>query len=108
MTAEDPAAASAPAALALYHYDGCPFCTLVRQEIDALDIAVELRDIMREPAHAQRLIEARGRRTVPVLEITDQQGGTHLMPESRDIVAWLRARDAEGRLSALRHGSRGA
>lgn len=74
--------------LALYHFEQCPYCRLVRREIDRLGIAVELRDIHREPQHLRELLAARGRRTVPVLRITAGEQ-EHWMPESRDIVRFL-------------------
>ena len=44
-----PSAQASKDRLALYHFDGCPFCALVRAEIDRLDIDVELRDVLQEP-----------------------------------------------------------
>lgn len=79
--------------LALYHYDGCPFCTTVRREIDRLGVDVELRDVF-EPEHRAALREARGRTTVPVLRV-ESRDEDRWMPESRDIVRWLRERFAD-------------
>ena len=75
--------------LALYHFDGCPFCSIVRSAIDRLGINVELRDIFQDSQHRDDLIEARGRATVPVLHITSPEGEERWMPESRDIVRYL-------------------
>ncbi len=75
--------------LALYHFDGCPFCEMVRREIDALGIEVELRDIYDCREHRDDLIAARGRATVPVLRVTTPGGDDRWMPESRDIVQYL-------------------
>ena len=77
--------------LALYHFDGCPYCRIVRREIDALGIEVELRNIFEDATHLQELMEARGRRTVPVLRIYGADGEERWMPESADIVRYLRA-----------------
>jgi len=77
--------------LALYHFPGCPFCVLVRAEIDRLGVDVELRDIHADPRHRDDLVAARGRATVPVLRCTGPSGD-RWMPESRDIVAYLRQR----------------
>ena len=74
----------------LYHYEGCPFCHLVRDVIDELGLEVELRDTLRNPAFRQELFEVRGRGTVPVLQLTDREGEVRWMPESRDIVRYLR------------------
>ena len=75
--------------LALYHFDHCPFCRMVRSAVDKLDVDVEFRDILVDSGHRDDLIEARGRATVPVLRITSPDGEDRWMPESRDIVAYL-------------------
>jgi glutaredoxin len=75
--------------LALYHFNGCPFCSMVRSAIDRLGVDVELRDIFENPEYRKELIEARGRATVPVLLITSPDGEERWMPESRDIVHHL-------------------
>ncbi len=75
--------------LALYHYVGCPFCTIARGPIERLGIEVELRDISKDPNHRSELISATGRTTVPVLRITAPNGEERWLPESRDIVRYL-------------------
>lgn len=75
--------------LALYHYVGCPFCTIARAPLERLGIDVELRDISQDPAHLDDLVRARGRATVPVLRITSPDGEDRWMPESKDIVHYL-------------------
>ena len=77
--------------LALYHFDGCPFCMRVRRAIDLLGIDVELRNIYEDREHLEALMEARGRATVPVLRITSPNGDDRWMPESADIVRYLQA-----------------
>ena len=77
--------------LALYHFDGCPFCTRVTRAIDGLGIDVELRNIYDDPRYLAELREARGRTTVPVLRITTAEGDDRWMPESADIVRYLQA-----------------
>ncbi len=75
--------------LALYHFDSCPFCRMVRAAIDKLGIDVELRNVMQDSQHRDDLIAVRGRATVPVLRITSADGTDRWMPESRDIVNYL-------------------
>lgn len=82
-------ATTTPRTLALYHYNGCPYCGWVRDTISDLGVEVELRDIHREPQHLRDLTQARGRSTVPVLRIVEE-GRDEWMPESRDIMHWLR------------------
>ena len=74
--------------LALYYYPGCPYCHRVLRVLRQLDVQVELRHIYQNREHLRDLVQARGRRTVPVLRIEDEQGVTW-MPESLDIVDWL-------------------
>ncbi len=85
-TSQDPAQDR----LTLYHFDACPFCRWVREEISELGIDVELRDIFENTDDRDDLVDARGRTTVPVLRITSPDGDDRWMPESRDIVEYLR------------------
>ena len=75
--------------LALYHFDGCPYCSMTRSAIKQLEIDVELRDLSNDPQHRDDLVKVRGRATVPVLRITSPDGEDRWMPESRDIVSYL-------------------
>ncbi len=75
--------------LALYHFDGCPFCAVAMAAIDRLGVDVELRDIFADNKYRDELVGARGRATVPVLRITSPDGEERWMPESRDIVRYL-------------------
>ncbi|MCO4770968.1 MAG: glutathione S-transferase N-terminal domain-containing protein [Deltaproteobacteria bacterium] len=79
-----------PYELALYAYDGCPFCQRVYRSLDQLGIEVELRNTMRDRQHRSDLVAATGRGTVPCLFIDGNP-----MHESADIVRWLSARKAE-------------
>jgi glutaredoxin len=75
--------------LTLYHYNGCPYCSITRSVIESLGVEVELRNIRENPQHRDDLVKARGRATVPVLRITAPTGEDTWMPESRDIVRYL-------------------
>ena len=63
---------------------------MARSGIERLGIDVELRDIHENPQHRDDLVEARGRATVPVLRITSPDGEERWMPESRDILRYLK------------------
>ncbi len=76
--------------LALYHLPTCPFCIHVRKAIDRLGLDVELRDVGGDGQHRDDLIAERDRATVPVLRITSPDGSERWMPESRDIVQYLK------------------
>jgi glutaredoxin len=76
--------------LALYHYPGCPYCRWVRQTIDELGIAVELRDIWAEREHYCALVRGGGRQTVPCLCIEHADGRIEWQYESGIIEERLR------------------
>ena len=75
--------------LSLYHFRGCPFCSMVSAAINRLGIQVDERDIMQNSQYREQLLAARGRTTVPVLRIDSPDGEVRWMPESRDIVRYL-------------------
>ncbi len=74
--------------LALYMTPFCPFCIYVKTAIAQLGLDVEMRNIY-EQQYFDELLVARQRATVPVLRITDNEQEAWL-PESRDIVAYLK------------------
>jgi glutaredoxin 3 len=71
--------------LELFKYDACPFCMMVIQVVEDLNIKVTYCDTSEDEAHLLRLIEDTSRRTVPCLYIN----GTPMF-ESRDIIRWLK------------------
>ncbi len=75
--------------LALYHYEGCPYCTLVRDAMARLGLDIELRDILRNAEHRDELTTATGRSTVPCLRIEAVSAEVRWMHESRDIIGYL-------------------
>lgn len=80
--------------LALYYADWCPYCVRVLNVMEQLGIQDQLimRDIDEDSAHSEALWEARGRGTVPVLRISRPGGDDQWMPESADIIGFLRQR----------------
>jgi len=89
LTQFGPAGTAKAMRLSLYYYPECPYCQRVLQAIDETGAKVELRHIWDEPEHRGALQAARGRTTVPVLRIEDASGD-RWMPESADIVRFLR------------------
>ncbi len=81
--------------LALYGYPQCPYCARVLATIRALDLEIPLCNTMQDEAARRALVEARGRGTVPVLRIEDDDGGVEWLPESADIVRYLERRFGE-------------
>lgn len=86
--------------LTLYVNPGCVYCDTVHTAVDRLGIEIGERDVRRDDDARRELLEATGRRRVPVLRIGE--GSTaRWMPESADIVAYLYERFGEGRRPPL-------
>lgn len=77
-------------ALTLYHRPSCSYCVQVRTAAERMGIALELRDVRQEPRWREELVAARGRATVPVLRIDEKNGTTRWLPESLDIIRYLK------------------
>lgn len=78
----------------LYHEESCPHCLRVRRALEQLGIALELRDVRRQPRFRRELLRATGRATVPCLRIDGSGGAVLWMHESREIVEYLEERFA--------------
>lgn len=78
--------------LVLYGYPECPYCRRVLGAIESLGLDVPLRDTMRDDEANEALFDATGRETVPVLRIEQRDGSVRWMPESLDIVRYLKER----------------
>lgn len=78
--------------LALYQFNACPFCIKVRRAMHKLNVPVPLRDINKNPADEQELIQKGGRRKVPCLRITEADGTQRWLYESNDIIQYLETR----------------
>jgi glutaredoxin len=77
--------------MALYFMPSCPFCWSVMDVISRLGLDVEMRDVTADRSRRDELMEARGRPTVPVLRINSPDGTERWMPESQDIVHYLKS-----------------
>ncbi len=86
--------------LAIYHFEGCPYCDRVREAAARLGLELEWRDTERVPAHARALRRARGRGTVPVLRVEREGVRDVWLPESADIIEVL-GRHARGEALGL-------
>ncbi len=64
---------------------------MVLQAAERAGVEMELRDIHADQQHMKDLLDARGRRTVPVLQIDKGDGDVEWMPESRAIMAYLQS-----------------
>lgn len=74
--------------LALYVTPLCGYCLMVRRAIDRLGLDVEVRNVSRHAPWREELFAARGRGTVPVLRI-ENDDDVEWMGESRDIIRYL-------------------
>lgn len=82
--------------LALYMFEGCPYCDRVRAAMKQMGVTMELRDIHKEPRWRDELLQVIGRKTVPVLRVGGESA--QWIPESAEIVTWLHGRYGDGRL----------
>ena len=80
--------------LALYQFSTCPFCIKVRQEMRRLSLPIEQRDAQHNAAHRAELMAGSGATQVPCLKITDANGQSQWLTDSKAIVAYLRGRFA--------------
>jgi len=80
--------------LALYQFSTCPFCIKVRQELRRLSLNVELRDAQHAPENRQALITQGGSSKVPCLKISEADGTSRWLYDSKAIIAYLQQRFA--------------
>lgn len=73
----------------LYQLPACPFCVKVRREMKRQGIDIELRNINKDDALRNELIEQGGKRTVPCLRIAEPGQEVKWMYESNDIISYL-------------------
>jgi glutaredoxin len=78
--------------LALYQFNTCPFCIKVRQEMRRLSLPIEKRDAQHHVANRNELQEGTGATKVPCLKITEANGETRWLQDSKVIVTHLRER----------------
>ena len=76
--------------LVLYQYPQCPFCRRVLNVMDELDLDIPIRNTRTNSEHRADLIHRTGRSQVPCLFIDGKA-----LFESLDIVAYLRAHEAD-------------
>ncbi len=75
--------------LALYQYKACPFCVKVRWAMRRSNMKIELRDAKNNSEIAYELENQGGKLKVPCLKITQLDGSSQWMYESKDIIAYL-------------------
>lgn len=77
------------ARLALYMRPSCPYCVRVTDFCQTANIKLENRNIS-EGAHLESLMVGGGKRQVPCLRIQGDDGQSHWLYESMDIIAYLK------------------
>ncbi|MGB1931141.1 MAG: glutaredoxin family protein [Mariniblastus sp.] len=70
--------------LTLYHYPTCPFCKVVFDCLERLNLEIPMRDLNVDAGAREALIEIGGKGQVPCLIIDGKA-----LYESADIVRWL-------------------
>ena len=65
------------------------YCSRVLRAVDRLSLEIEVRNIWEDPRYERELMDATGRRVVPVLAIGEGEGERTWMAESRDIIRFL-------------------
>ena len=73
--------------LTLYYFPSCPYCQLVLDCLDRLDLEIPMRDIQSEAGARDDLLEIGGKGQVPCLVIDGNP-----LYESADIIRWLEAK----------------
>lgn len=82
------------AKMALYQFQGCPFCIKVRRTMHKLNLPIQTLDVNKNKVAEQELMDGGGRRTVPCLRIEKEDGSVQWMYESSDIISYLESRFA--------------
>lgn len=75
--------------LTLYYFPSCPYCRVVMNCLDRLNLEIQMRDIRTEPGAKEDLLEIGGKSQVPCLVIDGKP-----LYESDDIIRWLQANAA--------------
>ena len=78
--------------LSLYYTPSCPYCVRVLQALPSLRTEVARKNLWTDAENRTDLRNATGRGTVPVLRIQNDEGLDRWMPESLDILEYLRER----------------
>ena len=72
--------------LLLYYFPSCPYCKIVLDCLERLNLEIPMRDTMTEEGAREDLIAIGGKGQVPCLIIDGKP-----MYESADIINWLEA-----------------
>lgn len=70
--------------LTLYYFAACPFCQVVLDVVEQLNLQIKLKDTMAQSEYRNELVTLTGRTQVPCLTVDGE-----VMLESADIKRWL-------------------
>ncbi len=76
--------------LRLYSMEHCYYCRRVLREANRLGIKLPVVDVFSDPEGREYLRQKTGKTRVPVLAIIDENGTERFLPESEDIIRYLR------------------
>lgn len=74
----------------MYNMEYCSYCRKVQREANKLGIELVVMDVFADRVARERLRVATGRTRVPVLGILDENGAEEFLPESDEIISYLR------------------
>lgn len=74
-----------PQQLTLYHYDGCAYCSKVKNFMAQSGISIPMKDTHANNVYREELIKIGGKSQVPCLVIDGKA-----LYESNDIIDWLK------------------
>lgn len=89
-------------AMRLHLYDHCPYCTRVELLLGWRGLPYDRKVYGYADVEGPKRLT--GKKSLPVLEWSDEHGETHILPESKDIVEFLDTSGDEGRLIAPKTG----
>ena len=75
----------------LYNLEGCPYCVMVREKLDALGLAYEKIEVPAWRGARQEVFEVSGQYTVPVLIDEDV-----VLDDEEDILPYLEKKYGKG------------
>jgi len=81
--------------LKLYQLPACPFCVKVRRTIKREGLNIELRNINQNQDYFDELVREGGKRTVPCLQITQDDNQVTWLYESSEINSYLQSFSAK-------------
>lgn len=77
--------------MTLYHYEGCPYCQMVRETLSDLELTYLSVCVPVSRSRRQKVIEVSGQPTVPVLV-----DGDVVLSDENDIIRYVQEKYGRG------------